>query len=66
MLIHCHPRSGATVADIDDDYADFDVEFDDDPYDEPVGSCEQCGTNLYSEDDPEYCDQCLWRLQGGL
>lgn len=38
----------------------------DDPYDEPVGSCEQCGTNLYAEDDPEYCDQCLWLMQGGL
>lgn len=41
-------------------------EFDDDPYDEPVGSCEECGTNLYAEDDPEYCDQCLWRMQCGL
>lgn len=37
----------------------------DDPADEPVGSCEECGTNLYAEDDMDYCDQCLWRLKGG-
>lgn len=38
----------------------------DDDYSEPVGSCEQCGVNLYEEDDDEYCDQCLWRLRGGM
>lgn len=32
---------------------------------EPVGSCEECGTNLYEDDDPELCDQCLWRSIGG-
>lgn len=53
---------------IDDD--DMDItsgpdDFDDD-YNEPVGSCEECGINLYEEDDPEYCDQCLWRLQVGM
>lgn len=38
----------------------------DDDYNEPIGSCEQCGVNLYEEDDEEYCDQCLWRLRGGM
>ena len=32
---------------------------------EPVGSCEDCGTNLYESDDFEYCDQCLWARQFG-
>ena len=46
---------GAQVGfDIDEDYGD---DYDDG---EPVGSCEQCGTNLYSDDDPDLCDQCLW------
>lgn len=27
---------------------------------EPVGSCENCGTNLYEDDDEELCDQCIW------
>jgi transcription elongation factor Elf1 len=27
---------------------------------EPIGSCENCGTNLYEGDDPDLCDQCLW------
>ena len=36
-------------------------ELDDDYYGcEPVGSCEECGTNLYPDDDPELCDQCFW------
>ena len=32
----------------------------DDEASEPVGSCDDCGTNLYEDDDPELCDQCLW------
>lgn len=59
--------------DIDDeDFEDEDYEYDDDDdaweddeSDEPVGSCEGCGTNLYEWDDDEVCDQCLWRLTGG-
>lgn len=51
---------------LDDDYDGTNYPDIDDLYDEPVGSCEQCGTNLYDEDDPEYCDQCLWWMQGGL
>lgn len=58
--------------DIDDeDFEDEDSEYDDDDAweddesDEPVGSCEGCGTNLYEWDDDEVCDQCLWRLTGG-
>ena len=43
---------------------DIDEEFEDD-YNEPVGSCENCGTNLYEDDDNELCDQCLWRSQFG-
>ena len=27
---------------------------------EPVGSCDDCGANLYEEDDPYLCDQCAW------
>lgn len=33
---------------------------------EPVGSCEECGTNLYEDDDVELCDQCLWSSLGGV
>ena len=36
-----------------------------DDYMEPVGSCEGCGTNLYSGDHKEFCDQCLWMLKFG-
>jgi len=38
-------------------------EYDDpefDPECDPVGSCENCGTNLYSGDDERLCDQCEW------
>lgn len=42
---------------------DFD-EFDPD-LNEPIGSCADCGCNLYEDDDEESCDQCLWyRSQG--
>lgn len=42
----------------------FDGELDDD---QPVGSCELCGVNLYEDDDDELCDQCLWwsSISGG-
>jgi len=49
--------------DFEDDEDDWDMDEDDwedDQWDEPVGSCENCSTNLYAEDDPELCDQCLW------
>lgn len=49
----------------DEDFGEDDFDFEAEPCDEPVGSCEECGTNLYEEDDVEYCDQCLWRMQGG-
>ena len=26
---------------------------------EPIGSCRNCRCNLYCDDDPEYCDECL-------
>lgn len=35
----------------------------DDDYNDPVGSCENCGVNLYPDDDVELCDQCLWYLE---
>jgi hypothetical protein len=28
--------------------------------DEPVGSCDECGVDLYADDDEELCEQCLW------
>lgn len=31
---------------------------------EPVGSCENCGTNLYEDDDDELCSYCLWWAEG--
>jgi hypothetical protein len=34
---------------------------DDDDGMEPVGSCEECGVNLYEDDDDCLCDWCLWR-----
>jgi hypothetical protein len=47
------------------DYPDQDDDWcecpDDDDGMEPVGSCEECGVNLYKDDDPELCEQCLWR-----
>ncbi len=36
---------------------------DEDGMGEPVGSCDECCVNLYEDDDPFYCDQCLWRLR---
>lgn len=31
--------------------------------DEPIGSCEECGCNLYPEDDFHLCDQCQWAIE---
>lgn len=46
-----------------EDGHDFDQrDFDDEP-DEPVGSCEWCGTNLYPNDDLDLCDQCAWHAE---
>ena len=28
--------------------------------DEPVGSCDQCGMDIYAHDDGNLCDQCSW------
>ncbi len=48
-----------------DEYEDQRFEHEDDEYDEPIGSCDDCGTNLY-EDDCYYhhglqlCGQCYW------
>ena len=37
--------------------------YDCDEDNEPVGSCDNCGTNLYRTDDDYFCDQCLWHAQ---
>lgn len=37
---------------------DHDEDYEDD--NEPCGSCDNCGVNLYPDDDPELCDQCLF------
>lgn len=29
-------------------------------YSEPVGSCGNCGVNLYEDDDEYFCDGCLF------
>lgn len=46
---------------------------DDEYCDEPIGSCDSCGTNLYEDDcwvldGEELCDQCYWfaTLGGGM
>lgn len=54
-----------------DDYASDDGKWHDDEYnDEPIGSCENCGTNLYEDDcyilkGDELCGQCYWFATGG-
>lgn len=30
---------------------------------EPVGSCENCGCNLYADDLGDLCDQCEWWVE---
>lgn len=55
----------------DDDgpgWAEFDPrDYDDDAWDEcdePIGSCEFCGTNLYPDDDWDgLCNQCAWSCE---
>jgi len=51
----------------DDDepgWAEFDPrDYGDDDHDEPIGSCEWCGTNLYPDDDEDLCDQCAWAAE---
>ncbi len=41
---------------------DWDESLDDEDYAEPIGSCDNCGTNIYRYDDDgtELCDQCQW------
>lgn len=44
--------------------SDIEYEEFDEPYnDEPCGSCQYCGCNLYYEDDLDLCDQCLWMIE---
>lgn len=39
-------------------------EYDYDPCNEPIGSCEDCGTNIYEDEDDGsgLCDQCQWYI----
>jgi hypothetical protein len=42
------------------------VSDDDEDYSEPIGSCDNCGVNIY-EDDREWgglCDSCAWFAAG--
>ena len=51
---HCSVCGCQTDADYDDEYAD-------EPNDEPTGSCDNCDTNLYEDDDyGGLCGQCYW------
>ena len=46
-----------------------DVDFDDDESCEPVGSCDECGCDIYEDDideDGTLCDQCRWHMSGGI
>ncbi len=40
------------------DHEDYDLESDDDA--EPIGSCENCGLDLYADDDDDLCAECDW------
>lgn len=33
--------------------------------DEPVGSCDWCGSNIYDDDCDGLCDQCAWHAGQG-
>lgn len=57
----CNVCGWQTDFDFDDEFVDYA----DDNY-EPVGSCEDCGTNLYEDDDSLFCDQCLWHRTIGI
>jgi len=64
-----HDKAGRDVTDLpglwsEDDYeAEYPDDFDDN---EPVGSCDNCDSNIYeSEDDGSgLCDQCQWYAAG--
>ena len=52
---------------VDDDYYEIG---DDGDYSEPIGSCDECGTNLYDDDvwvffGEDLCGQCYWHATGG-
>lgn len=34
-----------------------------DEYWEPIGSCEECGVDIYADDDDWLCGQCAWWVQ---
>lgn len=36
-----------------------------DPDDEPIGSCDNCGGNVYPSDysDGTLCDECEWKME---
>jgi hypothetical protein len=54
-----HPLINVFVGLIDDE---DDMEDFDDVEDEPTGSCDDCGSNLYGDENSGgLCDQCAWR-----
>lgn len=47
---------------VGDDDPDDDEDIDTGDFDEPVGSCDECGVDLYGDERYEgLCDQCSWR-----
>lgn len=66
-------RSCGGLSVTNDEYDDQCFEHEDDDYDssEPIGSCDECATNLYEDDayvlpdGTEVCGQCLWYMTGG-
>jgi hypothetical protein len=65
---HCKDELDADEHDGCDDDFDYEPDYPDDYDDnEPVGSCDNCDSNIYpSEDDGSgLCDQCQWYAAGG-
>lgn len=58
---HCIGDDEACSPCVDDDDSDLYRRYGEDDCDEPSGSCEWCGTNLYPEEDYDgLCSQCAW------
>lgn len=60
---HSEPVMDALHDFADADWWSIDIEdwyYADEDDAEPVGSCDNCGTDLFPWDDPELCEQCEW------
>lgn len=52
--------------DIDGSWDDFDHDdLDADERCEPVGSCDECGSDIYDDDWNGLCEQCAWHAEQG-